>query len=294
MTSLRTVAGPGSVRAYATRLGENPGAPVSVKRLVSADLLQRGWERYGGAKGPGTALTDVAPARGTYGRRYSAGTLRLVADDVQLEGQKAYRAHLIVAGVFCIARAKTDQVGGPSSEPYLIATVVDPTMVKGEAKAILVGGEAASDIDGGDWIGYGEEIWTGANPGELQVQLVMWEEDGGQSAEARKKVETAINDSIQVASIIFPVVGIVRSALGKIGDRFISSMARLLKEPFKDDYIGQNTASLGYEEFFANPPEVKTFKGAKYRITVPVDGGKAGQYEVYLHWTVEESRIPRK
>lgn len=167
-------------------------------------------------------------------------------------------------------------------------------MGKGDAKAILVGGGAASDIDGGDWIGYGEEIWTGANPGELQVQLVMWEEDGGQSAEARRKVESAINDSIQVASIVFPIVGIVRSALGKVGDRFISSMARLLKEPFKDDYIGQNAVTLGYDEFFANAPAPQEIQGAKYRRMVPVDGGKAGKYRVYLHWTVEEIPVPRK
>lgn len=293
MTSLRSVAGPGSVRGYAGRLGEKPGGAVSVRRLVSADLLQRGWERYGGVKVLGPPIADVALTNGSYGRRYSAGTLRLAADDAQLEGQLAYRAHVFVAGVYCIARAATDQIGGPSSEPYLIATAVDQGMVKGEAKAILVGGGAASDIDGGDWIGYGEEIWTGANPGELQVQLVMWEEDGGQSAAARKKVETTINDSIQVASIFFPVVGIVRSALGKIGDRFIDSLARLIKEPFKDDYVGQNAVTLGYQEFFVNPPETKTFKGAKYRVVVPVDGGKAGSYEVYLHWTVEQIPVPR-
>lgn len=293
MTSLRSVAGPGSVRGYAARLGEKPGAPLSVRRLVSADLLQRGWERYGGVKVLGPAVADVALTNGTYGRRYSAGTLRLVADGSELEGQLAYRAHVFVAGVFCIARAKTDQFGGPSSEPYLIASVIDQGMVKGEARAILVGGKAASDIDGGDWIGYGEEIWAGANPGELQVQLAMWEEDGGQSGEARRKVETSINDAIQIASIFFPAVGIVRSALGKIGDRFVSSLAGLIKELFKDDYVGQNAVTLGYQEFFVSPPAVQTFQGAKYRVKVPVDGGDAGQYEVYLHWTVEQIPIPR-
>lgn len=292
MTSVRSLAGAGSLRAYGTRLGEQPTAPLSLRRLTSADLLQRGYERYGGVRTLGAPVGDVILANGGFSRQYGAGSLRLAAGAAQLEGQIAYRARVFVAGVKCIARAETDQFGGPSSEPYLIASVLDQGMVKGEAKAILVGGKAAEDIDGGDWIGYGEQIWEGASPGELQIQLAMWEEDGGQSGDARKKVETTINDAITVAGLVFPVVGIVRGALGKVGDRIVSSLARFIKEPFKDDFIAQAAVTLGYQEFMVNRPPVQTFEGAKFRTIVPIEGGKAGIYRVYLHWTVEQIPVP--
>jgi len=294
MISVRSLAGPGSIRGYASRLGASPSGPIEVRRLASADLLSRRWAQYGGLEVLGSAVSDVTrDQRGNYARTYSAGTLRLTAAGAQLDQQLAYRAKITIPGFYCERRAETDQVGGPSSEPYLIATVVDESMVRGDAESIL--SDVASDVDGGDFIGWGRTIWEGANPGQLQINLAMWEEDGGQSEQIRGKVQTTINDSIQVASIFFPAVGFVRNLLGPVGDRIIGSMANVIKELFKDDVVGQTTVTLDYFDFTepGMPDEVEWGDtGARFRKVVPINGGKAGIYHVLLNWNVEGIPVP--
>ena len=114
MTSLRSIAGPGSVRGYAARLGEDPTAATSVRRLVSADLLQRGWERYGGVKVLGPAVAEVALTNGSYGRRYSAGTLRLApADAAALDVADGQTVRLVTRRGSAVAVAEIDDATQP-------------------------------------------------------------------------------------------------------------------------------------------------------------------------------------
>lgn len=290
MQSLRSLAGPGSVRAYAGRLGERPASAVSVQRLVNADLLHRRYERLGPAL-LGAPVTDVQRVAGRYTRRYSAGTLLVAAGKAEVEGQVAYRGTLTVAALECIHRAETDQIGGPSSEPYFIATAVDTQTEKGKAVSVLYGPH--SDVNGGAWIGYAEPaLWEGTNPQNLQVHIALWEQDGGQEHEIRAKVQTAVNDAIHLVSLKFPAVGAIIQSLGSVKDRIVKSLAGIIKEFFKDDFVAQDTLSLTYRDFIENLPPEQVRKGVKYRGVVNLDGGKAGHYKVYLWWTRELVQVP--
>lgn len=294
MISVRTLAGAGSVRAYGARLGERETSGMSLRRLTGADLINRRWQTYGGLKVLGSAVSDVTAQGRSFVRTFSAGTVRVTGGTAELERQQAYRTRITIPGFWCERRAKTDQIGGPSSEPYLIATVVDESMVKGEARSVL--SEVASDVNGGTFVGWGGTIWEGANPGQLQINLAMWEEDGGQSQEIRGKVQTTINDSITVASLVFPVVGVVRNLLGKTGERIIRSMANTIKELFKDDSIGETTVTLDYFDFTDDlPPETEFGEtGVRHRLARRIDGGAAGVYHVLLNWTVEPIPVPAR
>lgn len=279
--------GPRAVRDYGSSLGTDRSTAMSLKRVVSADILHRSWHARGSDIRIGPPVADVALVNGQYARQYSGARLSVAAGTDRADVEEAYEAIVYVAGIRCIQRGD-DQLIHPPNEPYVIVTPID-TSNTAQVGSMRLG--VFENVNSGTWLGLNAKIWQGRNPASLQVSLVVMEQDGGQEGQVRREVEKAMKD---VAGTVAQAYGAATGKptfwidKGPITDKVFNAAAFVFVKVLGlgDDAVGYAATGFNYDDLRGNPPPTVLVEGTKTRgQPLRVDGGKEeGIYDIYFYW----------